>query len=291
MVGNEVVNRYIGRLFSSPVKKNTYNVGKYQLILSDGHPLPEYQRTHPCYDRFLPYLVKILPEGSVVIDVGANVGDTVAAMLEANEGLEYVCIEADKQYFNILIENVKKIRTVCPGAIIHTINEFVGDSIDNISLEGAAGTKHAVLGGGDIRSKTLDSIVSKLDIPSQVSLLKSDTDGFDYDVIRSGRRLLASKSLLYFECQFDMDGQINEYVNLLNELIAYGYESFALFDNFGQYIGIFNNICIVIEMMHYVERQNKAKGTRTIYYYDILAFDAGGEHQVKNAISDYLARH
>ena len=290
MHGSKVVNRFLRRLLSHPAKTNTYKVSDFELLLSDGHPLPEYQRVHPNYDQFLPVLVKLLPETTVVIDVGANIGDTVAAMLGMNVSLEYVCIEADKEFFDILVKNVKSIKDVSPNAIIHTVNEFIGYSIDNVSLEGVAGTKNAILGGGNIRSKSLDSIVSELGLGTDVSHLKTDTDGFDYDVIRSGKRLLSSKPLVYFECQFDEVNQIEEYIKLINELIAYGYDSFAFFDNFGQYIGVFDNERNMVELMSYIHRQNNSCATRTMYYYDILAFDSVWESLVKNAISDYLAR-
>ena len=52
----------------------------YQLCLPKDHLLPHYQREHRLYDRFLPFVARALPAGTAAIDVGANCGDTLAAM-------------------------------------------------------------------------------------------------------------------------------------------------------------------------------------------------------------------
>jgi hypothetical protein len=50
---------------------------EYSIELTPDHLLPTYQKNHPKYDRFLPVLVAHLEKGCVIVDVGANVGDSV----------------------------------------------------------------------------------------------------------------------------------------------------------------------------------------------------------------------
>src|SRR5215203_6027449 len=73
--------------------------GDVEIDLPGNHPLPRYQRDYPLYDRFLPMLVSRLPDTAQIIDVGANCGDTVAAMYAANPRLRYLAIEPDPAFF------------------------------------------------------------------------------------------------------------------------------------------------------------------------------------------------
>jgi tRNA G46 methylase TrmB len=53
--------------------------------------LPIYQRAHPKYDRFLPHLVKYFNSAKyIVVDIGANVGDSLAGMIEKNSKLNFI---------------------------------------------------------------------------------------------------------------------------------------------------------------------------------------------------------
>ena len=70
--------------------KRRYRIGNSYITLDFTHRLPDYQFSHPYYDRFLPHLVSYLPSHSVVIDVGANVGDTLVGMIGANSEIEYL---------------------------------------------------------------------------------------------------------------------------------------------------------------------------------------------------------
>ena len=58
------------------------------------------KKDHFFYDKFLPHFSEYLPSDTAVIDVGANVGDTVVGMCQKNPRLQYVCIEANNDYYN-----------------------------------------------------------------------------------------------------------------------------------------------------------------------------------------------
>ena len=59
----------------------------------------------------LPFF-KILPSNTIVVDVGSNIGDTVVGMSQKNANLEYICIEADKNYYNDLLQNIKVLKII-----------------------------------------------------------------------------------------------------------------------------------------------------------------------------------
>ena len=67
-----------------------------------------------------------------------------------------------------------------------------------------------------------------------ILLLKSDVDGFDYDVLNSAlARIEKDCPMLYFEAAFDFDYQLVRYLEILRTLQQIGYGQWVIFDNFG----------------------------------------------------------
>jgi FkbM family methyltransferase len=163
-----------------------YQYTSFSIALPADHLLPSYQKQNNLYDRFLPHLSKYLEPKSTVIDVGANCGDTLAAMYDANKNLTYICIEPDGAFFGFLQKNVSRIKAIDRNASILTIRSLVGKNVTGVLLEGSGGTKKAIVGDSknSISSQSLDHILS-LSKATNISLIKSDVDGFDYDVIDS----------------------------------------------------------------------------------------------------------
>lgn len=267
--------------------KRKYKIGNTYIFLDYTHRLPDYQLAHPNYDRFLPHIATYLPSESVVIDVGANVGDTLAGMVGKKADLEYVCIEADKYFYDCLLKNIRRIMKQSPGSKIHAINRLVGKNIGNVSLVGEWGTKRATL-GGEIKSERLSRVLEKIGVKNRISLIKSDVDGYDYDVIRSAYDLLGSNPFLYFECQCDNYDQLSGYKEVFSEIEEKGFNNFSLFDNFGQFFCTTKSLSEIDQLLDYVYRQNHGKGTRTLFYYDVLAYHDEAHAQVDSIISAYI---
>ena len=61
------------------------------------HRLPDYQLDYPYYDKFIQYIIKEIPNDSIVIDVGA-VGDSFAAMVGSNHKVEYLALRHQKNF-------------------------------------------------------------------------------------------------------------------------------------------------------------------------------------------------
>ena len=266
-----------------------YKIGDLSIDLTFDHSLPKYQSAHPYYDRFLPHLVRNLDRDSIVVDVGANVGDTAASIVSANDGIDLICIEADEGFFSLLEKNVLKIKHQRPKAKIALLKKLVGSNLNDVKLVGQNGSKH-VISGGNLNCTSLhDILVTELNV-ADVRLIKSDVDGFDYEVIKSAGSTLDHKPLLYFECQYDTDAQFKNYLSLFEWLQSEKrYDGFLLFDNFGQYIGKYAEIEGMKFLFDYVARQNfLTQRTRTIYYYDVLAFSVADEVLMDQVIQSYL---
>jgi FkbM family methyltransferase len=289
-----MINKILKKIRHYISSKKKVFFGSFELSLPLGHKLPVYLSVHKKYDQFLPFLVSFFGESEIVIDVGANCGDTVAAMAISNSKLKYVCIEPDTSFFEFLEKNTKSIESQLPEVKIKNLKYFVGSEVDSVSLDGVGGTKHAVLSKDitAIRSVSLDEIVKdklKDFCPNEsVRLIKSDVDGFDWDVLNSGKELIARDlPMLYFECQFDNLNQKNKYSELISYLNNNDYCWFAMFDNFGQVILRTSDTIIIENLFDYLWSQNVGESTRTVYYYDILAYTNKNHDFVNDVLSKY----
>lgn len=274
-------------LYANLPKK--YNYEKYYIELPADHMLPVYQRAHPKYDRFLPHLAKYLMNSDVVIDIGANVGDTLAGMVEQNPALSYICIEADTSFYQFLNKNIELIKNAVPNLKVQPIKALVGKSITNVSLEGTGGTKNAILNNTQgIKSKTIENIINIDTLPS-VRILKSDVDGYDYDVIDASMPIIEKYSpLIYFECQYEHEFQKDGYLKILKSLEEIGYRNWFIFDNFGEFILRTDDLTVIKQLISYIWHQNIGRSTRTIYYYDILAAKQKDSELLQGVMMDYL---
>ena len=265
--------------------------GDFSIRLPHDHLLPVYQRKHPSYDHFLPFLAGQLEGGTTVIDVGANCGDTVAAMAAKNPHLHYLCIEPDEQFLRYLKSNVAAMQQVAPRLQIETVAAMVGKDISQASLAGSNGSKHAVPGAGGITTTTLDTIFAAGQ-RAPVRLLKSDVDGFDYDVVNSAADLIRrDRPLIYYECQFFDEPQRSGFEDLMASLSDAGYTHWTVFDNFGEVMLTGSEPAQVRQLMAYSWRQQQKRATRTIYYYDILAAVPADAAFVDQVLAAYGARH
>lgn len=266
-----------------------YRVGSSTIMLPPDHLLPAHQSSYKQYDRFLPHLVKYFDDDSVVIDVGANVGDTVAAMVASNDKLRYVCVEADDDFFEYLVGNTKELRQDNPNIVIDCYKCLVGLSVKGVKLLGIGGTKHAETSDDAeaLTSKPLDELIGEIDC-APISLIKSDVDGFDYDVIDSAENSISqSNCLLYFECQYENDDQFDGYKHCFNRIGSLGYDRFAIFDNFGGLVSGSVAKNMVFDLLNYVRRQNDGSSVRTINYFDVLAYKPEHGSLVSSVLSDY----
>jgi FkbM family methyltransferase len=260
----------------------------FSILLPADHMLPVYRRTHPQYDKFLPYLAKYIKPEECIVDVGANVGDSLAGMIETNPESTYICIEPDDLFFELLKKNIERIKKSKATISVLAAKYLVGRSVSDVQLEGSSGTKHAVVGNsGPIRSRSLDSILSALG-NGKVKLLKSDVDGFDYDVIDSASSTIAGqKPLLFFECQTDHDYQKKGYEATFHSLESVGYTDWVLFDNFGAVLMRAKSAHEVTALLDYIWNQKIGLSTRTIYYMDILSGVSADKNLIDAALAEY----
>lgn len=262
-----------------------------KFTLSPGHRLNLHQKYYPLYDRFLPFLAYYLAADDVVIDVGANCGDTVAGMFAANPSLRYVAIEPHDDFFAMLQENVGRIAATHSSLKVNLVKSLVGRSVESATLSSGRGTANATTNGDTPpthTSQTLDAIMAKLDIDT-VRLLKSDVDGYDFDVLDSATATLErSQPIVFFESQIDHEFQRDGFAKAFETLERLGYCYWVLFDNYGSVVAQMTDRVAVSQLVEYPWRKRQETVWNTINYFDVLAVTAKDRPFAEKVVEDYM---
>ena len=266
--------------------KKKYQIGDFEIEIPPGYGLPDIQHDHKLYDRFLPILVKFISSNKLIIDIGANIGDTAVSIVQYCEN-PIICCEPSSVFFPYLERNINQLPNIMSNRIT-VFNKFVGTGLLTGELDhtswGTASTR--ITNGSKLNSySSLDTLIEE---SSNVILVKVDTDGFDFDIIKSAEKILSnSEPILYWENQILEEFQLDGYNDLYNILAKHKYNHVFIFDNYGNLITQESNFETLRNLNSYVYSMDKYNCTRSIYYTDILATTDKNYLVVKNAIDEY----
>lgn len=127
-----------------------------------------------------------------------------------------------------------------------------------------------------IQTKSLTSIIANYPQFQNSQLLKIDTDGFDFFIIKSSIDIISQLSpVLYFEYDitFEANGE-SAGLETIQSLFEIGYEYFIVYDNYGNYLISLSNdeYDRFLDLTTYLASNRKRSGTPVVYYFDICAF-------------------
>ena len=189
-----------------------------------------------------------------------------------------------------MLGNAALIRQIFPDISIDLVQDFISDSDLAVGMTGVGGTRHRDDSATSslIKPRRLIEVANELCVEKNVRLIKSDVDGYDYDVINSAGGLLENdRTMLFFECEYVEEIQRDNFIRLLDKLLHFGFSDFWFFDNYGGYMLNTNDSNMHSELINYVMRQNRNQSTRTIYYFDILASKPSDHVLLTNVIDHY----
>lgn len=279
------INREYRRLMStnsinSPVL--TY-LNKKPFYCPFSHRLLFYQKEFPLYDKQLSKLClwmgNKLGKKVNIIDVGANVGDTVR-----NIGIKdafYLCIEGDTSFSKYIKPNLRGYDYAIEKVFLND-----GKNTSGFVVESSNGTGHLKKVDDAINKInliTLDELLEAKYPNIRFDLLKIDTDGFDFKVIRGAQNCLRKwEPLLYFEwdkayCKEQGEDSLSIFP-ILDEL---GYKECILFDNFGN---VFNEVA-TNDTSFLKSSIDNTIGDGLPYYYDVLAIPNNKDYSAKELLS------
>ncbi|WP_263367649.1 FkbM family methyltransferase [Edaphobacter bradus] len=250
------------------------------MVMPAEHALPTVLYNYPQYNRPLALAVSALASSSsgnsglTVIDVGANIGETVAVIDQFVPGVSYLCIEADQDIARICKFNHRN------NPRVQTEQCFIGEhegTVVWLEDDGRANSSTKLVDQAKSGESSeygrlirLDAVAGPFaEAHGSLSLVKVDTEGYDFSVLRSGAALLDRyKPALYFEWYPDLLIGLHEQVwDGFDYLESIGYHHFVFFSSQGDYY------CHLSRPDHFILRSlaSTASQNKTLLYFDVFA--------------------
>ena len=217
--------------------------------------------------------------GMTVVDVGANVGDTIA-IIKSVADVPVIGVEGDEVSYQFLEKNCKQFSNV---SIVKT---FLSDKTHEEKVSFEKGGWNATIipdqkEGKLVSFKTLDEVIISGGFDqAEIKLLKVDVEGFDTIVLRgAGKTIEKHKPVLFFEYNGENMKAIKE--EGLPTVLSFkqlGYNRILFFDHKGNLVLAtdMKNEEVITWMHTYISSQKNLLG-----YYDICIF-----HEEDNSIAE-----
>ena len=245
------------------------------------HPIETFRAEHPLYDRRLPRLTEIVGRHApddVFIDIGANIGDSIALARLSGGRMRAIAIEASLTYCKYLWANMLRAPVLFEN--VQMIWGYAGAAGEEAEVSLGAGTGSAAAAASD--APTEKAPVIRLDRVAGhcgVSLVKIDTDGFDQNVISSELAFLGDKQpIVWAEAQTETQADEATW-RAVFEAMRQRWPHMVLFDNFGFAVAGGETAVLAdqaLALMAYARRQrarHAAGGNEpTFHYLDVALF-------------------
>ncbi len=265
-------------------KEKQVKVGNYKLVANYEHPIEEYLTQFKYYSRNLPRLAKYIeskyPKYSI-IDVGANIGDTIALFRSAGVDQLIHSVEGNPVYIELLVHNLSLFKDV----ELHKTFLSEESKEESIVIDHTNGTANISTGAGEVTTVAkFDDLVAQNKIEN-IKLLKTDTDGFDFKILRgSFDTIKRDKPVLFFEYDVDYLRQQNEDgLKIFDNLKDFGYNIALYYDNFGKFLlsTEISNTHLLQQLYAYINRKEDS----AFPYYDVCLF-----HENDNDLADFCIK-
>jgi len=254
-------------------KAGVVNVGKYPVQMpGNSLQLINYQLYPDLNVQLGRLAVSISKKYSemTVIDVGANVGDTIAVLKSAID-LPIIAVEGDDVCYDFLQRNVQQFQNVS------LVKSYLGEKSQSVSVNlEHIGWNTTIIpeegGNRQIILSTLDEIIVKGGFADrQLKLLKVDVEGFDTIVLRGALDIIQlHKPVLFFEYNRKSMKAINEEgLSTILSFVNYGYQKIVFFDHKGNLVLAtdMQNKEVITYMHNYISSEKNL-----LAYYDICIF-------------------
>ena len=265
-----LARRLVIRLLNDPTVEIDFHGQAIKLPLS--HDLVVISVDYPGYATNLGKLASLVERKygkSCLIDIGANVGDSVA-MVRAHSKLPILAIDGDPGYFSLLLENVSGIPDVeCCMALVGNGNSE-DQRVELLTTAGTARPVKAHSAGAGLATRRLTSILDDHPAFRSAGLVKIDTDGFDTLIIGSELEFFSNrKPIIFFEYDPSLFRDHDALgFQILQRLHSAGYESALLYDNLGR----FHCVVDLADAQLIADIQAYLLGHTPLKYFDIVAF-------------------
>ena len=216
-----------------------YAIGGSQIWIPISHQLPFYRSMLPSYGSNVARIAACAKQKYpklTFIDIGANVGDTLA-MVRSMCSCPVLCIEGDDRFFPILEVNASRW-----GNSIVLVKAYVGGGgtiqATIKAIGGTATVVPTVDEGKSVTFQTLTQIITVHPQFADAKMMKIDTDGFDCSIIKSESGFLKRvRPIVFFEYDpFHFRRICDDGFEVFNVLRTCGYNDALIYENTGDYM-------------------------------------------------------
>lgn len=261
-----IIRRLIIKIFRDPAF--VYEINGKKLLLPLSHNLPFYINDHIFYDKLLMRISDYLhfkQQSISGIDIGANVGDTIMALYRNPKDI-FLGVEPEPKFFEYLKKNTVGYKDILVDNTICSSQK----SQSKFVFEEENGTARLIpTKNSEITPEvdSLDNVLGKYTQIDRLDILKIDTDGNDFDVIKGSQKTIKKyRPIILFECDsFSNDNYVKDVLQVIKDLLNIGYSSCLIYDNFGYLIGRYN-----LKDTEGLKKLLWYQEISKFYYYDIL---------------------
>jgi FkbM family methyltransferase len=259
------IRKALIKLLSDPTCSLPIHGRRLKLPLS--HLLPVYLQQSRFYDRLPQRISEYIHKNQGhlnCIDVGANIGDTIASFYKEDTDT-FLAIEPNPKFNKLLTENWGWNKNVTVVSDICSSSSSEGTFV----IQEKSGTASIIQTNYGIKMsrRQLDEIVNNHPFATNSNVLKIDTDGHDFEVIAGSKRLLLRNlPVVLFESDaFENTNYVEDCERTLNLLKQIGYNYFLLYNNFGNLMGRYS-----LSDLSTFQNLLFFQLTSDFYYFDIL---------------------
>lgn len=221
-------------------RDRAYRIGQYPVVLPAAHKLPWFQRVFPTYDRYASDLLESLcheAHSPLMVDIGANVGDTALLALDAVHNISVVSVEGDKTFLVYLRKNTAQVEarvTIIPSFL--EMPNKPGLAYHTDGSTGGFAVGDAAVAEADVSTVSADEVLSHCGGHDLV-IWKTDTDGLDVSLLLSSWRAIdLACHVVWFELDPVLDVEEGRHVIDLAQAIAASGRTALIFDNTGRHM-------------------------------------------------------
>ena len=264
-----------------PNRLTFIQIGKYALKVNTRNPISIHYTKHPLYSGELARLAKAMFTKYPfmrVVDIGANIGDTVAIVKNVID-VPIICIEGDSYCYDFLQQNIQQFSNT------KAFKQFLGDKDETIkaTLEKSKWNTTIIPesdeNGETISLLTLDSLSNQFFSENDYKLLKIDTEGFDVKILRGANDFIEKNHpAIYFEYNKHNMNEIREKgIDMLFALRDKGYNRILYYEDSSRFIlsEQLTNTRIIEQLDNWIS------GSAGVYYFDLILF-----HESEQDIAD-----
>ncbi|HSA05963.1 MAG TPA: FkbM family methyltransferase [Candidatus Gastranaerophilales bacterium] len=226
-----------------------------------------------------------------LIDVGANIGDTVA-FVKTDVDVPILAIEPNDAYFKYLKQNTQSFNNV------KNVKVFLSNKNEKTNQKLICKNGSGFLSENNknplnpIELITLDSLLEKEQDFQFSKILKVDTDGYDIKILKGAKDYIKKAQPVIFFEYTATKGQNAEYVfkddknqlMFFNDMLNFGYNYAIFYDHLGNFLLSMNleNKSLLEELTNYINIQ------RHIPYFDICMFHNQDKQIYKDIRNEYI---